>query len=142
MSNSTPARLQRLKDAGYKLTSVRQTVLNVLEQRDGHMTSSQILEAVEQCDASIGRASVFRTLDLLTSLAIIRPTYIDGSQTPTYVLMPDGHHHHFVCVRCGRIIEFEDCGLSELSHTLEAQFNVHMTGHLLEFYGTCVDCEA
>ncbi len=134
-------RAKRLRDAGYKLTNARLTVLDVLEHHSGHMTSSEILEAVATIDPNVGRASVFRTLDLLTRLAIIRPTYIDGSMTPNYVLLPDGHHHHIVCIRCNRVIEFDDCGLSALEHQLEKTYDVVISGHLLEFYALCVACQ-
>lgn len=133
-------RVQRLKDAGYRLTKVRLTVLQILEDHGGHMTSSQILDAIQEQDRSIGRASVFRTLDLLTGLMIIRPTYIESSITPTYVLMPDGHHHHIVCSNCNAIIEFQDCNLDNLTTQLEHTYGVKITGHLLEFYGMCSAC--
>jgi Fur family ferric uptake transcriptional regulator len=133
-------RAQRLRDAGYKLTNARLTVLTALETGDGHITSTELLERVNTLDASIGRASVFRTLDLLTQLSIIRPTYIDSSITPTYVLMPNGHHHHIVCTNCNRVIEFEECGLDKLRQELEQRLDVHLTGHLLEFYGLCGTC--
>ncbi|MFW5748147.1 MAG: Fur family transcriptional regulator [Chloroflexota bacterium] len=133
-------RAQRLRDAGYKLTTVRLAVLAVLGENDSHMTSNDVLDAVERMDPTIGRASVFRTLDLLTRLAIIRPTYIESSARPAYVLLPDGHHHHIICINCGRVIDFENCGLQELSRNLEDQFNVRLSGHLLEFYGICADC--
>ncbi len=135
-------RAQRLRDAGYKLTNARLTVLSALEGADGHITSTELLTRVNQLDASIGRASVFRTLDLFTQLNLIRPTYIDSSVTPTYVLMPDGHHHHIICTNCNRVIEFENCGLEALTHELEQKLHVHLTGHLLEFYGVCDDCES
>lgn len=135
-------RLARLRDAGYKLTNARMCVIRVLESHDGHMTSADILAEVARLDATIGRASVFRTLDLLTHLAMIRPTYIDSSATPTYVLMPDGHHHHIICVQCSRVIEFEECGLAALTQRLEAEYGVRVSGHLLEFYATCADCIA
>ncbi|MCL4252774.1 MAG: transcriptional repressor [Anaerolineae bacterium] len=137
---NNPSRLDRLRDAGYKLTNARTIVLNVIETHEGHMTSAEILDAVAVRDSSIGRASVFRTLDLLTRLAIIRPTYTSGSATPNYVLMPDGHHHHIVCVQCHQTIEFEDCGLATLGERLEDEFGVKLTGHLLEFYGVCGTC--
>lgn len=138
--NAANQRLERLRDAGYKVTNARATVLKVIENSNGHLTSAQVLDAVSAIDANIGRASVFRTLDLLTSLAIIRPTYIESSATPTYVLLPDGHHHHIICMTCNSVIEFDDCGLKELEHRLEAQFNLKITGHLLEFYAQCTDC--
>ncbi|MEP7292199.1 MAG: Fur family transcriptional regulator [Chloroflexota bacterium] len=134
-------RAQRLRDAGYKLTNARLTVLAALEAGDGHLTSTEVLERVNQLDSSIGRASVFRTLDLFTQLSIIRPTYIDSSVTPTYVFMPNGHHHHIICTNCNRVIEFEDCGLDKLTNELEQSLHVHLVGHLLEFYGVCDHCD-
>ena len=134
-------RVQRLRDAGYKLTNARMTVLAALESGDGHLTSTEVLERVSQLDPGIGRASVFRTLDLFTQLSIIRPTYIDSSITPTYVFLPNGHHHHIICTNCNRVIEFEECGLEKLRQELEASLHVHLTGHLLEFYGVCENCD-
>jgi len=140
MSEELSPRAQRLRDTGYKLTNARLTVLNVLETHGGHMTSTQVLDEVDRIDSEIGRASVFRALDLFTRLSIIRPTYIDSSTTPTYVLLPGGHHHHIICTNCNRVIEFEDCHLGQLESELERQLNVRLTGHLLEFYGLCDRC--
>lgn len=133
-------RLQRLRDAGHKVTKARQTILEVLESHHEHLTSAQVVDEVAQRDSSIGRASVFRALDLFTQLAIVRPTYIESSMSPHYVLLPDGHHHHIICMQCHRVIEFQDCGLSELADRLEMEFDVQLTGHLLEFYGICKNC--
>lgn len=130
----------RLRDAGYKLTRARLTVLDAIQNLGGHCTSAEVLDAVATLDESIGRASVFRTLDLLTKLGIVRPTYVDTSMTPQYVMMPDGHHHHIICTNCKQIFEFEDCGLSGLAQQLEDTFNLAITGHLLEFYAMCKDC--
>lgn len=140
MTDDLTPRAQRLRDAGHKLTHARLTVLEALEASGGHITSSEVLERVNAVDRSIGRASVFRTLDLLTSLSIIRPTYLHSSMTPTYVLLPDGHHHHIICTNCHRVIEFDDCGLGQIEAELEARLHVKLTGHLLEFYGLCDRC--
>jgi len=140
MSDDISPRAERLRDAGHKLTNARLTVLDVLEASGGHITSADVLVRVNTVDPSIGRASVFRTLDLLTNLSIIRPTYIHSSLTPTYVLLPDGHHHHIICTNCNRVIEFEECALGGVEAQLEAQLGVKLTGHLLEFYGLCDRC--
>lgn len=132
--------IKRLKKSGYKITQARMTVLDVLETDHGHITSADVLEKVEAINPSIGRASVFRALDLFTQLGIIRPTYIDTSLTPTYVMMHEGHHHHVICTNCNRVIEFDNCGLEQLAKTLEDKLNVKINGHLLEFYGVCDEC--
>ncbi|MEJ2151199.1 MAG: transcriptional repressor, partial [Chloroflexota bacterium] len=62
------AALQRLRDAGYKITGARRAVLSVLHESGGHITSSDIVERVKAHDPTVGRASVFRTLELLTNL--------------------------------------------------------------------------
>lgn len=141
MSKMTSHHLKRLRDAGFKLTNARRTVIEILEASHGHITSADVLERVNAADPSIGRASVFRTLDLLTRLGIVRPTYIASSMTPNYVLLPDGHHHHIICTNCGKTIEFEDCGLDDMARQLEDRLNVKLTGHMLEFYGLCADCQ-
>jgi len=139
--NHLSTALERLRAAGYKLTNARQTVLTVIQRLGGHVTSTQVLEEVAQVDPTIGRASVFRTLDLFTRLAIIRPTFSESSLTPSYVLMPDGHHHHIVCVSCHRVMEFDDCDLEKMTAELERRLNVHIHGHLLEFYAVCSTCK-
>lgn len=141
MAGLTP-RLQRLRDAGYRITNARSAVLEALEQSGGHLTSAQVVDAVSAIDPGVGRASVFRTLELLSRLSLIRPTYTEGSGAPVFVLLPGGHHHHVICTHCGRGFEFEKCDLEGLSARLEAATGVHIVGHLLEFYGVCKDCAA
>jgi Fur family ferric uptake transcriptional regulator len=133
-------RLQRLRDAGFKITNARATVIQVMEDAGGHLTSAQVIEEVARRDPAVGRASVFRTLELLSRLSLIRPTFVDGSGAPVFVLLPGGHHHHIVCTGCGKVIEFHDCGLDLLTAELERESGVRISGHLLEFYGTCENC--
>lgn len=136
MSATHSARAQRLRDAGYRLTQPRLAVLKALERSQGHVTSAELL----QMTPDVGRASVFRALDLFTRLAIIRPAWLHNSTTPSYLLLPDGHHHHILCTSCDRVIDFDDCHLESLQRELEARFDMRLYGHLLEFYGRCPDC--
>lgn len=132
--------IEILKRAGYRVTRARLTVLQVLESEHGHITSADMITEVERIDPAIGRASVFRALDLFTQLGIIRPTYIDTSLTPTYVMMHSGHHHHVICTACKRFFEFENCGLEAMTRSLQEALGVQISGHLLEFYGVCDSC--
>ncbi len=133
--------VQALHDSGYKLTGPRLTILEVLEESDGHITSAELLSRVEARDPSIGRASVFRTLDLMIKLGIVW-TSVQGGSTIHYMLMPGGHHHHIICTNCDRLIEFEDCRLGALITSLENEYGVRVEGHLLELYGICPECRA
>ena len=134
--------VQSLKQAGYRLTQARLTVLEVLESECGHITSSDVLEKVERINPAIGRASVFRSLELFTQLGFIRPTYVHTSLTPTYVMLQGGHHHHVICTDCKRFFEFDNCGLDALTRNLQRELDIEISGHLLEFYGVCADCRS
>lgn len=133
------AGLQKLRDAGYKITNARRAVLQALQASD-HLTSSEIMELVEAENKSIGRASIYRTLELLTSLAIVRPTFLNPT-TPTYVLMSqEGHHSHIICTQCDRVIELVECHVDQMMQEIERRHDIRLTGHLVEFYGICSSC--
>jgi Fur family ferric uptake transcriptional regulator len=140
MENLNSPSIRALRQAGYKLTTPRLTILDILEQRGGHVTSAELLDLIKQRDPSIGRASVFRTLDLMIKLGIIWTT-VEGGSTVHYMLMSGGHHHHIICTGCHKLIEFEDCGLGALIESVQRQHGVRIDGHLLELYGLCCDCQ-
>lgn len=128
-----------LNKAGYKYTRPRQAVASALLNAAGHLSAPEVVEAVAGYDASIGRMSVYRSLDLFTRLGLIRPAFQEGS-VARYVVMVDGHHHHIICQNCGRVIHFDQCPLDELTNYLEKKFACEINGHLLEFFGRCEEC--
>ena len=130
------ASLEALRNAGYRVTGPRLTILQALTQLDGHCTSCQLLDLVQQLDSTIGRASVFRTLHLMRKLGIVW-TSAQGTSTIHHILMRGGHHHHFVCTNCHKLIEFEECRLGRLILSLEQQYGAHIEGHLMEVFGLC-----
>ena len=128
-----------LKESGYKYTKPRRIITHVLLAATGHLSAPEIVDAVAELDASIGRMSVYRTLDLFTRLGVIRPAFQEGS-IARYVIMVDGHHHHIICQECGKVIHFDQCPLDELTNFLEKTYNCEISGHLLEFFGRCEAC--
>ncbi len=129
---------QRIQTAGFKLTLPRQAVLEVLESSDGHLTPAEVLERAQAIYPSLGRATVYRTLELLTNLGVVRPIFL--GERGVCLTLAEGGHHHLVCSDCGAVIEFDDCTVGELQQTLSAQLNFQIKGHLLEFYGLCERC--
>lgn len=132
---------KRLEQAGHRLTATRLAVWEALHSCEGHVTADDLVAHMHADGANIGRMTVYRTLDLLAELGLVRPAY-QGTGAAHYILLQDGHHHHLVCGHCDRTIEFDDCGLGELGRTVSARYGFAIEGHLLEFYGTCADCQA
>jgi Fur family ferric uptake transcriptional regulator len=131
--------LQQLRNAGYKVTPARQAVLRVIEQEGEHLEPAEILRRAQSIHPAIGRATVYRTLELLTQLNIVRPIYI-GEHGPTYIRTAGGHHH-LVCSTCGIVIDFDQCVADEMTADLAERFGFQIQSHLLEFYGHCAACQ-
>lgn len=133
------ALIGRLRAAGYKVTPPRLAVLEVIEQEGEHLNPNEILEHARAIHPALGRATVYRTLELLTQLGIVRPIYV-GESGPTYI-RADGDHHHLVCSQCGRVVDFEQCMADGMTQELTERFGFRITSHLLEFYGVCAACQ-
>lgn len=130
----------QLKAAGYKLTTPRQAVIEVLETIDGHPSHDQILTEGKKIYPKLSRATVYRTMELLVSLQLVRPLYLNDA-TQRFV-SGTGGHHHLVCSTCGDIFEFDHCTVDQLQQELAQKFSFEIRSHLLEFQGLCKDCQS
>ena len=130
---------QKLKAAGYKLTAPRLAVIEVLENNPEHLSHSQILVEGQQIYPKLSRATVYRTMEILVDLSLVRPLYLNDP-TQRFVSATGGHHH-LVCAHCGAIIEFDDCTADQLARKLSERYNFRIHSHLLEFQGVCQDCQ-
>jgi len=106
---------------------------------DGHVSADDLAAQVREAAPQVGRMTVYRTLDLLCELGQIRPIY-QGTGAAHYILMDGGHHHHLVCNRCHRVIEFDECASEPLVQRLSQRFNFQVQSHLLEVHGVCEAC--
>ncbi len=141
MPSTTDTIMEAIVSGGYRVTAARRTIVAQLIASDGHITADELAANVREASPNIGRMSVYRTLDLLSELGVIRPIY-QGTGAAHYILMTDGSHHHLVCNRCSTVIEFDDCHADELFNALSAQFKFQVQSHLLEIHGLCADCQS
>ncbi|MEX1019245.1 MAG: Fur family transcriptional regulator [Litorilinea sp.] len=130
--------IERVRAAGYKITPPRMAVLEVIYHEGGHLNPVEVLEQARAIHPRLGRATVYRTLELLTQLGIVRPIYLVDSG-PIYI-RADSAHHHLVCSHCGLIIDFDQCSAGDIAEELSRRHGFHIQSHLLEFYGTCAKC--
>ena len=131
----------QLSAKGHRTTMARRSVINALLTFGGHMTADDLYASMRNAGSTIGRMTVFRTLDLLAEIGSIRPIY-QGSGAAHFVVLEDGHHHHLVCTQCADSVEFDDCTLAdELCQQLATQHQFQIAGHMLEIYGLCANCQ-
>ncbi|GMQ56807.1 Fur family transcriptional regulator [Vallitalea sediminicola] len=147
MSVSSEDFKKMLKEKGFKLTTQRRTVLDVLQNNEGdHLTAEEIYEIVRKKCPEIGLATVYRTIQLLHELKLIDKLNLDDG----FIRYEIGkfnddnhhhHHHHLICERCGKVIEVEDDLMESIEIGFESKYNFTVTNHKVKFYGICRNCK-
>ena len=121
----------KMRSRGYKVTPQRVAVLGALAAQQ-----HQSLEEIRARCPGVGMVTVYRTLDLLGSLGLVRR--LDLGDGARYEIAED-HHHHMICESCGDISEFEECPLEPTR--LPAQSSgFEIRSHSVEVYGRCAGC--
>jgi len=130
-----------LDEAGYRLTEPRRTVAELVAARDGHFTASDLLADARAQDLGIGRATIFRALDLFTELEVLERLDLPSGDH-AYVPCEPQHHHHIVCEGCGAVTEVADLGLGAAIEEIQGRTGWQVETHRLELYGRCPSCQA
>jgi Fur family transcriptional regulator, ferric uptake regulator len=134
--------VRALEHAGYQATPNRRLVAQLVASTDGHFTAADLLERGRRERVTIGRATVFRALDLLATLRVVERLDLP-SGTHAYVLCdPDEHHHHLVCSSCGRSEDVADGELAALIERIGRRSGYQIEAHRLELFGMCPRCAA
>ncbi len=131
----------RLRQHGYRLTGPRTVVVDAVLRHQRPFTAEQLVAELSSGDDSIGRATVYRTLEVLASMDVLtRIVSPDGH--PSYISGAPGHRHHLLCQVCGITVTFTACPMSELISTLADETKFQINEHTLEVFGVCPSCQA
>ncbi|MFT8871222.1 MAG: Fur family transcriptional regulator [Sporolactobacillus sp.] len=126
-----------LKAQGYKHTDKREDILELFDRKDGYLSAKEIHLALKDAYPGISFDTIYRNLALFCDLNILEETELDGEKMFQFHCS-DHHHHHLICLRCGRTETVEGCPMGDLS-LLSSGFLV--TGHKFEIYGYCKACQ-
>ena len=130
----------RLRERGLRWTPQRRALVQVLAETDGHVTGSELIERCRKADPQTIPSTVYRTLDVLEELGVLRHCHgADGREE--FHVFPETEHGHLYCASCG--------GSSDISAEDAAPFlaalrrNHEFTADLshVTVVGRCRDCE-
>lgn len=125
-----------LKSNGYSLTDARSVVFDCLQDAEPQ-TMQQIVKACP----SINQTSVYRTIALFERLGIVQKLQIGWKYKIELTDDYHEHHHHLTCLRCGKILPFEEgSDLQRYLKTIADTKQFDMREHQLEIQGYCSDC--
>ncbi len=134
-----------LKEKGLKITKQRILVLEALAScGDKHLTAEEIYEIVKADFPEIGLATVYRTIQLLVELDLVESIQLGDGYVRYEIGKLHGEeahrHHHLICLKCGKIISFQDDLLEELEARIMESASFQVINHEVKLYGYCKEC--
>ena len=135
-----------LSGNNYKLTPQRKEILRIfLEHSESHhhLSAEDVYEVLREKNFDFGLATVYRSVELLNELGLL--TRIDfGDGRARYELNTAGpkehNHHHLICLKCKKVIEFEEDLLENLEADIAKKSDFEIVNHEVKFFGYCSDC--
>ena len=129
-----------LKSAGLKVTLPRLKILEILEKSSNHhLTVEDIYRALIEKNQEINVATIYRVLSQFEESGIVQKLNFENNQA-VYELCGAEHHDHLVCVKCNKIIEFQDDVIEKHQIQIAKKHGFDLTDHSLYLYGLCEDC--
>lgn len=129
-----------LEGSGLRLTGPRRAVAELIAARSGHFTAADLVDAAKAKHPGLGRATIFRSLELLSSLGVVERLDLPNGEH-AYIGCEPSHHHHVVCSNCGRSSDFDDADLSAVVDSVAHRTGYRIDSHRLELFGECASCQ-
>jgi Fur family ferric uptake transcriptional regulator len=118
----------------------RFAVMEAFMQTDGHVSSAQMIERLNELNLQLDPEFVRDTLKLMCQYGFASKQQFDSGEILYEHLHLGQHHDHMVCATCGAIVEFEDPGLEALQVQVAERHGFHLLQHKMEMYGICAQC--
>ena len=130
--------LQFLDQKNLRITSQRRAIVDTVFGTDQHFTAEQLLEWAREKDSSVSRATVYRTLPLLTESGLVHEMDFGKDYKiydPNYAAHPN--HNHIICNDCDKIVEFESERLDALENEISGKLGFEVQSQQLTINASC-----
>lgn len=126
----------RLKELGYRITLSRLKLVELLVGNPKPLAIGEISRRIQ-----VDRATIYRNLNLFLELDIVKEIHFDDGKM--YYELSDnfrGHHHHLICLQCGKVKALRNCSIKDWEDRILREKGFQVEYHTLEFFGICRDC--
>jgi len=133
--------LDYLKDKGLKSTSQRDAIFSFFLKSNKHFSVEELYREIQKSHPQIGYTTVYRTLKLLVEAGLAVEHQFGEGITRFEPVHKGKHHDHLVCLKCGKILEFENNQIEQLQMKIAKKYNFKLTDHKCVLYGYCSECK-
>jgi Fur family ferric uptake transcriptional regulator len=133
--------LAALQQAGYRRGGARTAVVEALARHDCAVTVLDLDDELRRRRAGVARASIYRALEQLEELGQVQRIEVARGVAGYERVESDGHHHHHaICLDCGRMVPFEDTPLEHAISDVSSKLSFDVTEHDVVLRGRCERC--
>jgi len=115
-------------------------VLEAFLQTENHLTSAELTQILNDNGHKLDNEFVRDTLKLMCNFGFARKNRFDNGVARYEHRHLGQHHDHIVCIKCRKIVEFEEDALENLQIAIASKHGFHMLQHRMELYGICSEC--
>lgn len=138
--DKTEAICEILKSKGIKLTKQRKSIIESLADIEGHINAQELFQKVLKKAPGTNFSTIYRNLEMLVDMDVVRKFNLNDN-TYYYELKSIEHHHHLICVKCGKSMELEFCPFKNIDKEILNNMDFQPSDHIFEIYGYCKDCK-
>ena len=121
-------------------TAQRELLVELIREAGGHLDANELHRQARQRQPSLSLSTVYRGLRLFKELGLVEEHQLRGDRRHYEIAPETGHHHHLVCLSCGRVIEFS-CPLTErLKDRFMREQGFEVTEAEVRLAGYCPEC--
>ena len=124
-----------------KQTKQRQVIVKSFLELGGHISAEELHDHIRKSGKNIGLATIYRTLNLLRDAEVVNQKQFSDEKSVYEVNAPGGHHDHLVCLKCHKVVEFENDAIEKLQVEVAEANGFILTSHCLDLFGYCSSCK-
>lgn len=128
-----------LAKLGLRQTRQRKIILDAVLSAPRHVDAETVAKEAKKIDASIGLATVYRTLKMMTDAKILTERHFSDERACFEFTDEDVHHDHLICNQCGEIIEFFDEQIERKQEEITKNLGFNLTSHKMELFADCLN---
>jgi len=126
-----------LRENNLRFTTERVIILEEIFSSTPHFDAEQLFIQIRNKHQHISRATVYRTLDLLSQIGIIKKENLGQGYASYELNLNVPHHDHMICVECGKVVEFVDDVIEKRQKEISEKYGMDMIRHQLQIFGRC-----
>ncbi|GAF39115.1 hypothetical protein FC83_GL002438 [Agrilactobacillus composti DSM 18527 = JCM 14202] len=133
---------KQLKKSGFKMTPQRAALVDVLvRHQDQHLTAEKIFMLTKEVSRDIGLATVYRTLEILMNIQVLKKNAINTDGIVRYELI-HSRGIQLICKNCGRVIDVDQNFMQRLTSMIAAEYHFQSNHdfNATNIEGLCSEC--